>query len=117
MSANPDHRTLHLFPNSESWTKAAACKGKPTEWWFSLWLNDTPMPAGMRRALTTCFRCPVRKDCLAHALGRPGGEGGIWGGTLESWRRGKNITDLDQLHDESYGYARQRGFTYLEEES
>lgn len=38
------------------------------------------------RALTVCAWCPVRADCLAHALAA-GEDEGIWGGTTPDERR------------------------------
>jgi hypothetical protein len=44
------------------WLAQAACRGRPTAWWFS--------PAGsleQAMALALCKQCPVRADCLQDA--------------------------------------------------
>ncbi len=57
----------------------AACRGKPTEWWF-------PEPGGWARApaLGLCRACPIRSECLEWALEHH--EAGVWGGTSKRER-------------------------------
>ena len=55
------------------WRDRAACNGLPVEWWFS----DLKSPE-YRRARTICQSCPVRWECLEHAVNRPE-RYGIWG--------------------------------------
>ena len=67
-----------------SWRQAAACRGKPTAWWF-----PDPGPAGaeaLSAARAVCDACPVRADCLAEALATKE-QMGIWGGLTASERR------------------------------
>jgi hypothetical protein len=65
-----------------SWQEQAACRGKPTDWWF-------PNVAGKHRnnrvridprALELCAVCPVRADCSAAGVGWVG----IWGGQVNT---------------------------------
>lgn len=45
-----------MLPNMD-WTDAAACKGKPLEWFF-------PTKGGtLRQAKALCARCPVVQQC------------------------------------------------------
>ena len=63
-----------------SWQRRAACRGKGTDWWFA-----TTREAD-EAARAVCEPCPVRRDCLAYALGAPELVG-IWAGTDERERR------------------------------
>lgn len=71
-----------------SWGLLAACRGRPTVDWFP----STPAAGGRRRveaelgyraavvaAKRVCGVCPVRRDCLDHAIRFR--EHGVWGGT------------------------------------
>jgi hypothetical protein len=68
-------RQLHPFSLDE-WRHDAACKGKPTEWWYP--------EAGSTQSVTTqlarsiCTGCPVQEPCTAAGVAR--NEPGIWGG-------------------------------------
>lgn len=48
-----------------TWTDNAACKGKPTAWWFPLQSDGVSFYA---RARAVCDGCPVRDECLALAF-------------------------------------------------
>jgi hypothetical protein len=61
-----------------SWRTEAACKGQPTEWFYS-----TKYAA---RALIVCNDCPVRRPCNQEAE-QAGEEFGVWGGTAVRLRR------------------------------
>ena len=61
------------------WRDRALCTGRDTEVWFPE--DDQPAIVGK----SYCRRCPVRADCLAHALER-GERYGIWGGLTEHER-------------------------------
>jgi hypothetical protein len=55
-----------------AWRARAACKGKPTYWWFALPGTDKhSMASGI------CLRCPVAIDCTLTARIRR--EHGRWG--------------------------------------
>lgn len=70
MSAGPAQR----------WRRRAACRGVDPE------LFHPFRGESMTEALAICERCPVRTDCLEHALATPE-RVGIWGGTSERQRR------------------------------
>lgn len=75
----------------EEWTIRAACNSPLVEpdWWYSEKgfgkevTEDTP---AMRKALFRCFRCPVRRECLTHAL-TYNERWGTWGGIRQTERR------------------------------
>jgi len=61
------------------WLNKAACRDKPTDLWF-------PEKGDMaREAYAICRRCPVKDECLDHAMRIPKLRG-IWGGTTEKER-------------------------------
>lgn len=66
-----------------AWMNEGLCRHLDPEWWFpqsSKEYDDTP-------ALEVCWQCPVRVQCLEHALAADE-RFGIWGGytTLERQR-------------------------------
>lgn len=64
------------------WLRAAACRGKPREWWFPV-----TVPGQHKRhrpenpAFSVCASCPVRPDCDAERRTIPL-VCGIWAGRL-----------------------------------
>lgn len=62
------------------WRQAAACKNKPTEWFFPA---KGVNPA---RAKAVCMTCPVRIECLDWAVEMRERQG-VFGGTSEKQRR------------------------------
>lgn len=67
----------------QNWRDTAACKGKPTQWWFS---NKGDYLA-VNRAKAICSECPVRSECLEYALKGSELMVGIWGGMSLSQRK------------------------------
>ena len=65
-------------PERLGWTALAACRGARQADFFP------PAEDGAEAARTVCLGCPVRPECLAHALRHR--ESGIWGGTDERER-------------------------------
>lgn len=63
-----------------NWQSKANCRGESTEAFY-------PEPDKSRDAAVKnlCDTCPVRTECLEHALTY--GEWGIWGGTDDKERR------------------------------
>lgn len=61
------------------WCTRGACRRQPTAWWFAV------RPLEVARARRICDTCPVRTECLAHALARPSLLG-IWGATTPNER-------------------------------
>jgi len=60
------------------WRQQAACRGKPTWWWYPT--RDEHATA----AIAICRTCPVRSDCLTAGLDEAHGH---WGGESERGRR------------------------------
>jgi WhiB family transcriptional regulator, redox-sensing transcriptional regulator len=63
-----------------AWQDQAACADADAEVFFSLDEED------QREALALCDACPVRSECLEHALVNRE-QYGIWGGVREQDRR------------------------------
>jgi hypothetical protein len=64
----------------DGWKTRAACAEKPDLDWFAEWVPD--------EIFDTCRACPVRGDCLMHALdGDPQKELGIRAATTDHDRR------------------------------
>lgn len=72
-------RTLKPTPD---WFDRAACKGKDPGMWHPDGLGHLTQAS---KAIAICRRCPVRIDCLEHALAEDEGIG-IWGGLQPSER-------------------------------
>ena len=62
-----------------NWREGALCAGRDTELFFP----DGDDPTLVAKAY--CRRCPVRRDCLAHAIENDERHG-IWGGVGEHTR-------------------------------
>lgn len=73
---------LHDVLNPADWHHRAACAGYEPE----LWWADTDSPRAQAAAVDICRACPVRQECLRHALALPEREG-IWGGLLPYQRK------------------------------
>jgi WhiB family redox-sensing transcriptional regulator len=63
-----------------AWQEDAACRNADPDLFFS---NDE---ASQQAALSLCAACPVRRECLEHALATREPYG-IWGGTDEHERK------------------------------
>jgi WhiB family redox-sensing transcriptional regulator len=61
------------------WRDDALCAGRETDVWFP----EGDQPTIIAKSI--CRRCPVRADCLAHAI-EQGERYGIWGGFTEHTR-------------------------------
>ena len=66
-----------------SWAERGLCAKADPELWFPVDEEDPELAA---EAADVCFGCPVRRDCLAHALAI-GERHGIWGGLTPRQRR------------------------------
>lgn len=71
-----------VWTERPTWFDEAACRGLGQ----ALFFPDQGDLYGARQAQEICARCPVRPQCLAHAVG-DGEHYGIWGGTTERDRR------------------------------
>jgi WhiB family redox-sensing transcriptional regulator len=105
-----------------AWVNHAACKGKPTEWWFPD--EGGGMGPAARKALACCFSCPVRPECLGYSLAI-GERSGIWGGMgtparrelTREMRSGMSLADATRLGLElSLAYAQRMGLANNKEE-
>jgi WhiB family redox-sensing transcriptional regulator len=63
-----------------SWQRSAACVGADLDLFFP------ELPGEAEEAKRICAGCPVKPECLRHAVNSP--EHGIWAGTDEDERRG-----------------------------
>lgn len=66
-------------PGRADWTHDALCSGRDTDAFFP----EDDQSAIVAKSI--CRRCPVRADCLEHAL-RTDERYGIWGGLTEGER-------------------------------
>ena len=67
------------MPWVEEWPSQGACRGEDPD---ALFVQG----AAQQQAKQVCLACPVRSECLAHALDTRT-EFGVWGGTTERERR------------------------------
>lgn len=78
--ANWNNEDNAFVPRKPSWFKKAICRGVAGDVFFE---------EGVKRlvieAKSYCYRCPVRVDCLEHAIANE--EIGIWGGMTTAERR------------------------------
>ena len=78
--ANWNNEDNAFVPKRPSWYRQAACIGVSGDVFFE---------EGVRRlvieAKSYCYKCPVRVDCLEHAIAAE--EIGIWGGMTTTERR------------------------------
>jgi WhiB family transcriptional regulator, redox-sensing transcriptional regulator len=72
--------TLSELVPTDGWQRDAACRDADPEQFFS---NDD---RDREAALAMCAACPVRTECLEHALATRESYG-IWGGTDEHDRK------------------------------
>ena len=71
---------------NDEWRNDAACKGKPTEWWYPPQANIPGPDRNAARAKAICAECPVALDCAAYADNNRE-RWGIWGGYSIAHRR------------------------------
>ena len=74
MTAPGYHKPPATIPPPPAWMDRAACLDADPEWWYPVAASDDTSAA---RAI--CRECPVRVDCLNHAIA-VGTRDGIWGG-------------------------------------
>lgn len=78
--ALPDRRRTAPDGAPGAWRDRAACRPHPTAWWFP---ERGEIP---EQAWRICASCPVRADCLDHAVDHRETHG-VWGGLGERQRR------------------------------
>lgn len=65
-----DHAVEVLRAPRHAWLELAACRGKPTAWWYPQ--RGDSFTAAVAKSI--CSTCPVRAECLADALATEGYE-------------------------------------------
>ena len=76
--------------DARNWGVYAACKGKPSEWWFADKYNTTEGKIFTIMAKQVCETCTVKAQCLQ--LSRENDESfGIWGGLTPKERGYKRM--------------------------
>ncbi|WP_433856735.1 WhiB family transcriptional regulator [Streptomyces kronopolitis] len=83
--ARPSRYAPDNLPRPRHWTQDAACAGEKTAVFFPAGTTGTPIEIDVQYAKTFCDRCPVRGQCLAHALTFRE-DHGVWGGLDENER-------------------------------
>lgn len=73
------------LPRPYHWSQDAACSGVETALFFPNGAEGAPPELEAEYAKALCVPCPVRPDCLTHALTRPE-HYGVWGGLGEEER-------------------------------
>ena len=75
--------------DGEYWRTQAACQGEFGSLFYPPLRTDkkSAKSARVQRAKAVCEGCPVRTDCLDHAV-RSGERHGVWGG----------LTDVERQH-------------------
>lgn len=75
---------MQILVSSAEWIENALCRTHPEP---DLWYPDNPGRSNEHfRAIAICRTCPVRENCLEHALSNDE-RTGIWGGYGERRRR------------------------------
>ncbi|GAA4553220.1 WhiB family transcriptional regulator [Amycolatopsis samaneae] len=74
------------------WQEEAACRNEDPELFFPI-SEVGPGARQTRHAQAVCARCPVRAECLSHAL-RNGLDHGVFGGTTAAERRALTRRDV-----------------------
>ncbi|WP_434593459.1 WhiB family transcriptional regulator [Streptomyces sp. A5-4] len=77
-----DHTSL---PRPRHWSDDAACGGIETAVFFPVGKGGVPASVDAAYAKSFCLGCPVRPDCLGHALSQRE-DFGVWGGLDEDER-------------------------------
>lgn len=83
---------------TEPWRHKAACKNKPSEWWFP---DDgsrthTTLKPENHHAIQICKTCPVQQQCATWAITKPEHHG-IWGALTAEQRRGIRRQQRDTI--------------------
>lgn len=81
------HKNLDPNPDFWAWQQKAICRGEDPEVFF-LEPNERHEQKRSHNAtaIAICNRCPVKEQCLQHALTVPE-EFGVWGGTTPEERK------------------------------
>jgi WhiB family redox-sensing transcriptional regulator len=82
-------------PPTQTWMRDGLCAASPTP---DLWFPEPGQPDAARKAKAICRACPVKAQCLAHAMAM-GILHGIWGGTAPEERDGRKARRGQQQMD------------------
>jgi len=85
-------------PRSWGWQEQAACRGMDLEVFFGR-EGERGRERREAKAKRVCAGCPVRTECLDHAVGRPE-KYGTWGGLNEDERAKERTRRLRQARGE-----------------
>lgn len=100
------------MPVEWDWRELAACVGTPIDWWFPTAAKNDEGGDGCAppEAVALCAQCPVRGDCLDHAIRHE--QFGVWAGMsakqITRLRRaaGVRLSDIDPVAAERERAAR-----------
>ena len=97
----PSQLTGHLpRPAGWGWQERAACRGEALELFFGPEGERQPQRGRReRKAKQVCAGCPVRTECLDHAISRPE-KAGTWGGLNEDERASERRRRMRKAADE-----------------
>ncbi|WP_328362305.1 WhiB family transcriptional regulator [Mycobacterium sp. NBC_00419] len=96
------------FVREWEWQSAGNCVGHPVEVFFP---EDSPRRDRRRleqQAKNICWGCPIKVQCLEHAINTPE-QFGVWGATTAS-ERGQRITATTRSAEGSPRSARGLGY-------
>lgn len=71
----------------DHWMASAVCRDEDSELFFPIGTHG-PAQLQTEQAKAVCRRCPVRTDCLRHAMALNIADG-VWGGLSEQERRSR----------------------------
>ncbi|MFF3096732.1 MULTISPECIES: WhiB family transcriptional regulator [Streptomyces] len=83
--ARPSKYAPDTRPRAPHWSDDAACVGAEAAVFFPVGAKGVPAQIYALHAKSFCRRCPVRAECLQHALTFPE-KFGVWGGLDEGER-------------------------------
>lgn len=73
--------------DNADWRESAACRDKPTSWWFPTAKQFAARQKEVERARAICEECPVQIDCLLWVMQFDQHQmSGIWAGTTQRQR-------------------------------
>lgn len=76
-----------ILDEHPEWMTEAACGPLPKEIFFPENLRSGSLRIAVATAFATCAKCPVRSQCLQHAIAEEEFDFGIWGGLDPAERR------------------------------
>jgi WhiB family transcriptional regulator, redox-sensing transcriptional regulator len=77
---------MRVLPMSAAWQDRAACKGHQPDLWYPDGMQGQNDAYRYAAARVVCDTCPVKADCLAHAIANDERHG-MWGGLTPTERK------------------------------